>query len=396
MNIVILHRLPYGKIRYDQVIDQGTHRVDYLCLPGGQADLPPGSHHHEVASFEAEELARQCAPLLRAADRLIARSEYELLAAALLRERFAIPGDRPAAILPLRDKWAMRLRCRAADIPQPDFWSLEAFARLPDGPGCFVLKPRLEASSTGIVMGDRQKLLGAIGQLTRPDDYFVEAFIPGSICHLDGFLRDGEVVQSITSRYVGNCLDYAGGAPLGSVQIAPQPQMETLLRQTLAALGQAQGCFHFELIQDEAGRVHFLETACRVGGAGVADTFALRTGLNLYHIDLQYQLHGEITQQAAPLTDTHYGWFVYPAHHRGETQRIHFDHGRWGALLHSWHQATPVAARPGSISYATGATPLSGIVQGRAETLPLALGALLEQTRVEYISTPPARMEASA
>jgi hypothetical protein len=396
MNIVILHRLPYGKIRYDQAIDHAEHRVDYLCLPGGQADLPPGSHHHEVASFEPEELARQCAPLLHRADRLIARSEYELLAAAELRERFAIAGDRPQDILPLRDKWAMRVRCEAAGIPQPAFWSLETFSRLPDSPGSFVLKPRLEASSTGIVMGDRQRLLDAIGQLTRPDDYFVEAFIQGEICHIDGFLREGELVQAITSRYVGNCLDYAGGAPLGSVQIAPQPQMEALLRQTLAALGQRQGCFHFELIEDHQGGLYFLETACRVGGAGVADTFALRTGLNLYHIDLQYQLHGKITQQAAPLTDTHYGWFVYPAHHRGEAQRIHFDHGRWGALLHSWHQAKPNMARPGSISYATGATPLSGIVQGRAETLPPALGALLEQTRVEYISTPPARMEASA
>ena len=396
MNIVILHRLPYGKIRYDQVIDHCAHRVDYLCLPGGQADLPAGSHHHEVASFEVEELARQYAPQLHGADRLIARSEYELLAAALLRERFAIPGDRPAAILPLRDKWAMRLRCRAAGIPQPDFWSLEAFANLPDSLGCFVLKPRLEASSTGIVMGDRQTMLDAIGHLTRPDDYFVEAFIAGSICHLDGFLSDGHVIQSITSRYVGNCLDYAGGAPLGSVQIAPQPQMEDLLRQTLAALGQEQGCFHFELIQDEAGRVHFLETACRVGGAGVADTFALRTGLNLYHIDLQYQLHGKITQHAVPLSDIHYGWFVYPAHHTGEAQHIHFDHGRWSDLLHSWHQAEPKMVRPGSISYATGATPLSGIVYGREETLPQALGTLLKQTRVEYKLTPPARMEASA
>lgn len=128
--------------------------------------------------------------------------------------------------------------------------------------------------------------------------------------------------------------------------------MEVLLRQTLAALGQAQGCFHFELIQDEAGRVHFLETACRVGGAGVADTFALRTGLNLYHIDLQYQLHGEITQQAVPLTDTHYGWFVYPAHHRGEAQRIHFDHDRWGPCCTAgirrrlWRRAPAASATP--------------------------------------------------
>lgn len=396
MNIVILHRLPYAKIRYDQVIDHALHKVDYLCLPGGQGDLPPGSHYQEVSHFETQALSQQCAALLAGADRLIARSEYELLVAAELREQFAIPGDPPAVILPLRDKWAMRTQCRAADIPQPDFWSLDDFVRQPDGPGLFVLKPRLEASSTGIVAGDRRAVLEAIQRLGSPETYFVEAFVSGEIYHLDGFLRDGVVIQSIASRYVGNCLDYAGGAPLGSVQVPGDEPMARLLRRTLAALGQRQGCFHFELIKDEHGHPCFLETACRVGGAGVAETFALRTGINLYHIDLQYQLHGVIAQQAKPPCETHYGWFVYPAHHTAGTQHIRFEPLRWGELLHSWHQAAPRTARLGNISYATGATPLSGIVQGRGERLPLALAELLAQTPVETIIPSPSLMEASA
>src|SRR5258708_36889394 len=95
MNIVILHRIPFPKIRYDLAIDHQQHRVRYLCLAEGGGDLPASAARRVLDSprFDADWLARQHADWLGSADRLIARSEYDLLPAASLRERFDIPGD---------------------------------------------------------------------------------------------------------------------------------------------------------------------------------------------------------------------------------------------------------------------------------------------------------------
>ena len=40
MKIVILHRIPFDKIRYDQIIDHQLHEVYYICLQGNSDDFP--------------------------------------------------------------------------------------------------------------------------------------------------------------------------------------------------------------------------------------------------------------------------------------------------------------------------------------------------------------------
>lgn len=385
MHIVILHRLPYSKIRYDLAIDHTRHIVHYLHLPGGDKDLPSFAIKREVASFDAAHLAAEHADWLSQADRLIARSEYELLAAAELREHFAIPGDTRVEVLPLRDKLLMREQCAAARLRQPGYWSAAQFRTLSPRDGLFVLKPRLEASSTGIIKGPHTAINAAIDALATAQEYLVEAFIPGKVCHLDGFMREGEIGLVVSSHYVGSCLEYAGGTPLGSAQVSNDPPALSLLQQTLNALGQRNGCFHFEAILDEQGHYWFLETACRVGGAGVAETVALRTGINLYQIDLEYQLNGTIERHVPTLADGFYGWFVYPAHHCADQQDILFEPERWQPRLHNWHHMPPAHVRYGSISYATGATPLSGVVQGSAQQVHETLQAIFRETRIRNI-----------
>ncbi|EFC81283.1 acetyl-CoA carboxylase biotin carboxylase subunit family protein, partial [Parafrankia sp. EUN1f] len=267
----------------------------------------------------------------------------------------------------------------------PAFWSVADFRRNPPTTGTYLIKPRLEASSTGIETGDARQILDRLAAhpaASDTSDVFVEQFVPGQIWHLDGYLRHG-VVRTVTSSvYVGDCLNFAHGSPLGSAQTPDEPEALALLRRTLPVLGQRDGAFHFELIRTGDGRFLFLETASRVGGAGVAETFELRTGVNLYQVDLAHQLYGDIDEPPTRPSAHWYGWFVFPAHHRAEGTSVDFDPGRYAGRLVSYVHNDRPAARAGEISYAAAATPLSGVVRGSAEGLRDTLAEICAQTAV--------------
>ncbi|CAO5154610.1 ATP-grasp domain-containing protein [Frankia sp. AiPs1] len=384
MNIVILHRIPFTKIRYDLAIDHGRHVVRYLSATGTTDALPAGADRRVLTTptADVDALAAQHADWLGTADRLIARSEYDLLPAAYLRARFAIPGDQPADIAPLRDKWLMRTRAAAAGIPQPAFRTVADFRRDPPATGTYLIKPRLEASSTGIETGDARQILDRLAGRGAASDVFVEQFVPGEIWHLDGYLRGGAVRAVTSSVYIGDCLNFAHGSPLGSAQTPDEPDALALLRRTLPVLGQRDGAFHFELIRDGEGRFLFLETASRVGGAGVAETFELRTGVNLYQVDLAHQLFGDIDEPPTRPSAHWYGWFVFPAHHRAQGTSVDFDPDRFAGRLVSYVHNDRPAARAGEISYAAAATPLSGMVRGTPQELRDTLAEICTQTAV--------------
>ena len=130
MNIVVLHRIPFARVRYDLAVDHEEHTVRYL-VAAGYDGLPTGSEHRvlDTPTSDIQALAERHADWLGTADRLIARSEYDLLPAARLRERFGIAGDLPDSVLPVRDKWLMRTLADGAKIPQPSFWSAPSGAQ---------------------------------------------------------------------------------------------------------------------------------------------------------------------------------------------------------------------------------------------------------------------------
>jgi hypothetical protein len=383
VNIVILHRIPFSKIRYDRAIDHRRHTVRYLT-PAEFDDLPDGLERRvlDVRPDDTEGLARRHADWLSQADRLIARSEYDLLPAAHLRAEFGIPGDAPAEVLPVRDKWLMRTLAEKAGIPQPSFWSVEEFQARPPGDGTYLIKPRLEASSTGIEVGDAGRIIDRLNAGGAPGDIFVEEFVPGEIWNLDGYVRDGQIGALVSSVYVGDCLSFAHGSPLGCAQAPDEPEAVALLHRTLRALGQRDGCFNFECIRARDGRFLFLETGGRVGGAGVAETFELRTGVNLYQTDLEYQIWGAREKASQRMSQNYYGWFVFPAHHRDRPAIIDFDPARFGGRLRSFVRNARPAAKLGHVSYAPQATPLSGVVQGTAEEVRLTLQEICLETEV--------------
>jgi hypothetical protein len=366
MKIVILHRIPYSKARYGSVIDHTVHDVTYVCRQGGGTDLPLEFNKRvlDADSFDAQKLGTELGDLLSSCDRLIARSEYDLIPAATLRDRFGIAGDGLDGIRPMRDKLMMRRRCAQAGVTQPQFWAAEEFLTAAAPSPRYLLKPRLEASSYGIQTGGPKDIEALVHQLITPQDYLVEAFVDGSILHVDGFAVQGDLQAAVTSAYVGNCLAYASGSPLGSVQTPLDKEALDLSRNVLRALGHFNGSFHLEIIVDGQGRYHFLEVASRVGGAGVAETFELKTGLNLYQADLLQQLFDRHVELQPPHSTDFYGWFVYPGLDPRTTRYPIFNAQKWLPGLISWTANEQPKAVHGAISYAPDASPLSGVLRG--------------------------------
>jgi len=87
-------------------------------------------------------------------DLIVALDDYDVLAAAALREHLRLPGMGDTTVQYFRDKLAMRLKAQEHGIPVPDFIHVlnydkihEYMARIPPP---WMYKPRSEASTIGI------------------------------------------------------------------------------------------------------------------------------------------------------------------------------------------------------------------------------------------------------
>lgn len=228
----------------------------------------------------------------RRIDRIVALDEFDLEAAALLREHMRVPGLGQTVTRFFRDKLAMRSQAKAAGIAVPEFAGIFNYADLSafmrDVPGPWLLKPRTSASAIGIKPISQPSslwpILDALGDLQ--SHYILERFVKGQVFHVEGVTWEGKVLwwqpcqygkPPIETMHQGGifttrtlALNSADGVALGKIHA-----------ETLAALQLPQGVTHSEFIRADAdGQFYFLETAARVGGAYIADMVEFATGVN--------------------------------------------------------------------------------------------------------------------
>src|SRR4051812_11199837 len=102
MKILILHRVPYGRIEYERGIDHDVHDVTYLGTKEALATVPPNLRHRAVmrpGERSAYEEATDWDGLAHSRfERIISLSEYELLDAARLREVLHVEGPNVADV----------------------------------------------------------------------------------------------------------------------------------------------------------------------------------------------------------------------------------------------------------------------------------------------------------
>jgi len=227
-------------------------------------------------------------------DRIIPFDDVEVEAAARLREHLRVPGMGDTRARVFRDKLAMRVRAQEEGIPVPPFVGvihhddIRRFTEHVEAP--WMLKPRMEASSTGIQkIESAAQLWRAIEALgDQASHHLLEKYLPGEVGHVDAIVSEGKVVFAEVHRNGIPPFDVSHGGGVFSTftmdRASPDwTALEELNSRVLSSFGYLRGVSHLEYIKHEAdGQMYFLEAGARVGGAHIADLVEAATGINLW------------------------------------------------------------------------------------------------------------------
>jgi hypothetical protein len=273
-----------------------------------------------VYTYAAAEVAKRVR-----IDRVVALEEFDVINAGHIREHLRVPGMTESEARLFRDKLIMCEHVAASGVRVPEFSRVTNHAEIEDFmarvPAPWVLKPRLDVSAIGIKkLENRDQLWAAINELDgreslreRPSYFLLERFIPGAVFHVDSLVFDGEPVFAGVNRYGRPPMEVAhgGGVFLTHTLDGAAPEREALLsanRKLIAGLGLDRGVTHAEFIKSsEDGELYFLEVACRVGGAYIAETLEAATGINLWREWARIELATDDTPYELPPVRDEFG-----------------------------------------------------------------------------------------
>ncbi|WP_435414791.1 ATP-grasp domain-containing protein [Polaribacter aestuariivivens] len=227
-------------------------------------------------------------------NRFVALDDFDVEKVALLREHFRVPGMGRTTAHYFRDKLAMRIKAKNEGVNVPEFTSLfnnDDINKYADTiPAPWLLKPRLEASATGIKkIHSKDELWQIVNDLgDERDNYLIEKFAPGDVYHVDGLNVDGKVVFARVSKYLDTPFEVAHGGGIfrsatSEIGSKVEKGLQKMNVQVMKAFGMQSGASHTEFIQSkDTGELFFLETSSRVGGANLAEMVAYASGVNLW------------------------------------------------------------------------------------------------------------------
>jgi biotin carboxylase len=227
-------------------------------------------------------------------DRIIPFDDVEVDAAARLREHLRVPGMGDTRARVFRDKLAMRVRGEEEGIAVPPFVGVihhddvRAFTARVAPP--WMLKPRTEASSTGIQkITSADHLWQAVEALgDRASHFLLEKYLAGDVHHVDSIVSEGKVVFAEVHRNGIPPFDVSHGGGVFSTYTVDRGSpdwaaLAELNERVLTRFGLLRGVAHVEYIKSrDDGRMYFLEAGARVGGAHTADVVEAATGVNLW------------------------------------------------------------------------------------------------------------------
>jgi biotin carboxylase len=231
-------------------------------------------------------------------DRVVPLDDFDVEVAALIREHLRVAGMGETTARYFRDKLAMRVRAHERGILVPEFVAVVNSAAINGFAGTvpppWVLKPRMQAAAIGIrKIATRDELWPAIDALGDEHSfYLLERFVAGDVYH--------------AHRYRQPPWDVAHQGGIFATQTLPDDSPEasavgTGLRDVVSSLGLVHGVTHTEFIRSSAdGRLFFLETSARVGGAHIVDLVEAATGVNLWREWARLEVAGERGHYQAP------------------------------------------------------------------------------------------------
>jgi biotin carboxylase len=227
-------------------------------------------------------------------DRVVALDEFDMEAAAAVREHTRIAGMGASTTACFRDKLAMRTTARKAGILVPEFCGIFNYddlrAFMGSVPAPWLLKPRAEASALGIrKINEQEQLWRRLDELGDDQSRFLlEQFVPGEIFHVDSIISERKMVFAAVHQYGRPPLQVMHEGGVFTTHTVDRESRDwsklTKINAKLApALGMVRGVTHTEFIKAHAdGRHYFLEIAARVGGAFISELVETATGVNLW------------------------------------------------------------------------------------------------------------------
>jgi len=226
-------------------------------------------------------------------DRIVPLDDFDVETAATLREHLRVPGMGDTTARYFRDKLAMRTKARDEGLPVPEFIhvlnrrKLNKFIERVPAP--WVLKARSLAGSIGVKkISTADEFWSAVDRLgDQQSFYLLEQYVPGDIFHVDTITYEKELLFSVASKYGRPPMDVSQEGDIFTTRTllegAPDEiALRALNKRVLEAFGMVRGVSHSEFIRGRDGKLYFLETAARVGGAHIADLVEAATGINLW------------------------------------------------------------------------------------------------------------------
>ncbi|WP_052663433.1 ATP-grasp domain-containing protein [Psychromicrobium lacuslunae] len=289
------------------------------------AHIETVEHYQSWATeLRAEQLARKFH-----VERVASTSEMDVLRAARLRERLGLPGQSVPSAIAYRDKLLMRQLLQKAGVPIPAFSALDnpsdllSFIERANGP--VVVKPRLGFASAAVSIlreeWDVTEFLNTEQSSSvpfLPGQWMVEEYVSGLFHHVDGLMRDGEVLHCYPSRYSGGLAERVRqNKHLGSLMLDPVDSaaatLSALAAQTVAALPSAPEAlaFHLEAWIRPDGSAIVCEIASRAGGGPIVQGYQKSFGVQLAHAGLLSQYGDQIDIPAAPTPQPYTGWLMF-------------------------------------------------------------------------------------
>lgn len=230
----------------------------------------------------------------RKVDAVVALDDYDVEKAALIRETFRIPGMGQTTHRYFRDKLAMRQKAKDSGISVPEFTAVfnndEVNSFVEKVPAPWVLKPRSEASASGIKkFSSKDELWNELNALGEERHLFLlESFKPGDVYHVDSLTFNKEIVFTSASKYLAPPMQVSHeGGVFRSKTLGRYSEefkaLEEVNAKVLSSFGLMNGATHTEFIRGNAdGKWYFLETSSRVGGAHIPDLVEASSNINIW------------------------------------------------------------------------------------------------------------------
>ncbi|MFD7685636.1 NikS protein [Streptomyces sp. NPDC059781] len=315
MTTLVLHRGSLRANPYEQWLAGRDEKIvllgsaEQLALFG--EELPttaPYLHAEVLPDYDtSDRVAERAAELIEefGVTDLVACQEFDIERAAVLRERYGLPGQRPDTALVYRDKWEMKQAAVRAGIKVADHALLHTAADLTAFAGRHglpvVVKPRRGALSVGVAVLRTDGELAAwldTAELTGPDgepQWLAETFVEGSMCHIDGTVLDGRIATLWPSRYLyalANFRDRAGRVDIALDVADPLTRRLTEFGERIleAFGGPEHFAFHIEVFHTDDDELVLCEAASRAGGAGVRDVQRALFGFDPMEYPVRRQL----------------------------------------------------------------------------------------------------------